>query len=160
MKKILLTISLLLSATLLWAGKPVNKVQALVKEYRQYDGFDNVTMGPLALSLLKTIALSDADLDREDREVLRSFSKIRRLTVLDFEDADAVVKERFVKKVQKALKGMELILEAKDDGDQLSIYGIDDGSQISDCILWNPNSTLICVKGSVTLDKLMAAVND
>ena len=55
---------------------------------------------------------------------------------------------------------MELILEAKDDGDKLSIYGIDKGDEIRDCILWDPDGTIICVRGSVTLDKLMAAVNN
>ena len=160
MKKILLTLTLLLTATFLWAGKPINKVQTLVDEYRHYDGFDNVTLGPLALSFVKTLAFCDADLDQEDREILRAFSEIRCLTVLDFEDAEAAVKGRFVKKVQQLLKGMELILEAKEDGDRLSIYGIDDGTAIRDCILWDPEGTLIYVRGNVTLDKLMAAAND
>lgn len=160
MKKIILTLTLLLSATFLWAGKPINKVQTLVNEYRHNDGFDYVSLGPLALKLVKAVAFHDADMDPEDREILRSFSDIRRLTVLDFEDARDDVKERFVQKVQQALKGMELILEAKDDGDRLSIYGMDDGEKIHDCILWNPEGTLICVRGTVTLDKLMEAVND
>ena len=160
MKKLLITLTILLAGTLAWAGNPAAKVQTLVNEFRHNEGFDGITLGPLGLSLVKTLALSDSDMDAEDREVLKAFTHIRRLSILDFEDARPDVKERFVSRVKKILEGMELILEAKDDGSRLSIYGIDNGKEIKDCILFDPSGTLICVRGSVTLEKLMAAVNN
>ena len=160
MKKLLITLTLLLAGTLAWAGNPAAKVQTLVNEFRHNEGFDGITLGPLGLSLVKTLALSDSDMDAEDREVLKAFTHIRRLSILDFEDARPDVKERFVSRVKKILEGMELILEAKDDGSRLSIYGIDNGKEIKDCILFDPSGTLICVRGSVTVEKLMAAVNN
>ena len=160
MKKLLITLTILLTGTLAWAGNPAAKVQTLVNEFRHNEGFDGITLGPLGLSLVKTLALSDSDMDAEDREVLKAFTHIRRLSILDFEDARPDVKERFVSRVKKILEGMELILEAKDDGSRLSIYGIDNGKEIKDCILFDPSGTLICVRGSVTLEKLMAAVNN
>ncbi len=160
MKKLLITLTILLAGTLAWAGNPAAKVQTLVNEFRHNEGFDGITLGPLGLSLVKTLALSDSDMDAEDREVLKAFTHIRRLSILDFEDARPDVKERFVSRVKKILEGMELILEAKDDGSRLSIYGIDNGKEIKDCILFDPSGTLICVRGSVTVEKLMAAVNN
>lgn len=160
MKKLLITLTILLAGTLAWAGNPAAKVQTLVNEFRHNEGFDGITLGPLGLSLVKTLALSDSDMDAEDREVLKAFTHIRRLSILDFEDARPDVKERFVSRVKKILEGMELILEAKDDGSRLSIYGIDSGKEIKDCILFDPSGTLICVRGSVTVEKLMAAVNN
>lgn len=160
MKKLLITLTILLAGTLAWAGNPAAKVQTLVNEFRHNEGFDGITLGPLGLSLVKTLALSDSDMDAEDREVLKAFTHIRRLSILDFEDARPDVKERFVSRVKKILEGMELILEAKDDGSRLTIYGIDNGKEIKDCILFDPSGTLICVRGSVTVEKLMAAVNN
>lgn len=160
MKKLLITLTILLAGTLAWAGNPAAKVQTLVNEFRHNEGFDGITLGPLGLSLVKTLALSDSDMDAEDREVLKAFTHIRRLSILDFEDARPDVKERFVSRVKKILEGMVLILEAKDDGSRLSIYGIDNGKEIKDCILFDPSGTLICVRGSVTVEKLMAAVNN
>lgn len=165
MKKLLLTFTLFLgpalfAVTMALAGNPAGKMQTLINEYRHHEGFDGISVGPLGVALLKTIALSDSDLDEEDRAVLRAFNKIKRVTILDFEDAEADVKARFVQKAKQILSGMELILEAKDDGDKLSIYGVDKGDEIRDCILWDPDGTIICVRGSVTLDKLVAAVNN
>jgi len=159
MKKIALTLTLLFTAALLWAGKPV-KVQTLINEFRHHEGFESVSVGPLGLALVKTIVLADDDLDSEDREVLRSFDQIRHLSILDFEDGAEEVKARFVKKVRRILDGMSLIVEVKDKGNHLSIYGTEKNGRLKDCILFDPNGTLICVRGTVCIDKLMAAVNN
>lgn len=159
MKKTLLTLTILLiSATLSWAGGPA-KVQSLIKQYRDKDGFETVSIGPMGMLLAKTVTKLSSDIDKEDLEILRSFDSIRRLTIVDFSDADSTVRSRFTKKLDKALKGMDLILEAKDEGDALSIYGVDNGKRVRDCILYSADGTLICVRGSIDLEKMMAAAN-
>lgn len=160
MKKTLLTITILLiSAALSWAGGPA-KVQSLIKQYRDKDGFETVSIGPMGMLLARTVTRLSADVDKEDLAILRSFDSIRRVTILNFSDADSSAREHFIQKMQKALKGMELILEAKDDGDGLSIYGVDDGKRVRDCILYSPDGTLICLRGSIDLEKLMAAAGN
>lgn len=160
MKKTLLTFTILLiSATLSWAGGPA-KVQSLIKQYRDKDGFETVSIGPMGMLLVKTVTKLSADIDQEDLEILRSFDSIRRLTVLDFSDADTTVRKHFTDKLDKVLRKMDLILEAKNDGEGLSIYGVDDGKKVRDCILYSPDGTLICVRGSIELDKLMAAAGN
>lgn len=158
MKKLLVTLTILLTGTLLWAGVPA-KVQTLMNEYKHHDGFDHVSIGPLGMTLMKGIVLSDKDLDAEDRAALGAFESIRRLTILDFEDAQADVKARFISKLQRILNGMDLILETKDSDSRLSIYGVDDGRTVRDCILFDPDGTLIVVKGKIGMDKLMELAN-
>ena len=159
MKKILLTFTLLLAGTLLWAGVPA-KMQTLINEFSHKDGFESISIGPLGMTLIKGFARFSDDMDSEDLAVLRSFDSIRRVTILEFEDADDTVRNRFVHKVEKLLGRMSLIMEAKDKGDRLSIYGIDDGDRVRDCILYNPDGLLICVKGSVKLEQLLAQAHD
>ena len=158
MKKTLLTFTILLrSAALTRAGGPA-KVQSLIKQYRDKDGFETLSIGPMGMLAARVATRLSSDIDQEDLAILRSFDSIRRLTFLDFSDADSTDREHFTQKMKKALKGMELILEAKDDGDGLSIYGIDDGKKVRDCILYSPDDgTVICVRGSIDLEKLMAA---
>lgn len=158
MKKLLVTLTILLTGTLLWAGVPA-KVQTLMNEYKHHDGFDHVSIGPLGMTLMKGIVLSDKDLDAEDRAALGAFDSIRRLTILDFEDAQADVKARFISKLQHILNGMDLILETKDSDSRLSIYGVDDGRTVRDCILFDPDGTLIVVRGKIGMDKLMELAN-
>ena len=159
MKKITITLILLFITALLWAGKPA-KVQTLINPYRHNDGFESVSFGPLGLSLMRTFALSDSDLDEEDRAALHAFDKIRRICILNFEDAGEEIKARFVSKVRTILDGMELILEAKDEGSKLSIYAEDCNGSLKDCILFDPDGTLIVVRGSLDTEQLMALAND
>lgn len=143
----------------MWAGKPA-KVLTLVNQYKHNDGFETVSFGPLGLSLVKAFALSDSDLDEEDRNALRAFDKIRRICILDFGDAREEIKAQFVEKVSALLDGMELLLEAKDSSNQLSIYADDSRGVLKDCILFDPDGTLICLRGSVDVERLMALAND
>ena len=55
----------LFAVTMALAGNPAGKMQTLINEYRHHEGFDGISVGPLGVALLKTIALSDSDLDAE-----------------------------------------------------------------------------------------------
>ena len=127
MKRLLLTLLLLLTCILVWAGKPA-KVQTIINEYCHHDGFERVWLGPL--------------------------------TILDFEDARADVKERFLERVSQILRGMDLILETKSDGETMRIYGRDNGDSISNCILLDPSGTIICYKGRIKLERLLELADD
>jgi len=94
------------------------------------------------------------NLDKEDRAALKAFTDIRRFTLIDFEDIPADKKASFTAKVERILKGMDLILEAKDDGEILRIYGIDKGKRLKDCILYSSDGTLLVTSGSIGLEQL------
>ena len=152
MKKAFLTL-LLTTATLLcaWAGKP-SQLARLARQYKHLDGFEMVSIGPLGTALLKGTVRSAAN--KQDREALKVFSDIKRLLVVDFEDIPSDKKASFNAKVEKILAGMELIMEAKEDGDLVRIYGIDNGDSIQDCVIYSREGNLLVSQGHVKLDKL------
>ncbi|MBR1569452.1 MAG: DUF4252 domain-containing protein [Bacteroidales bacterium] len=154
MKKALITLIMVLGTLgCAWAGKPA-KVESLANKYKNAEGFEVVTLGRVGLSLIKIAAVSGGDLDEEDRAALSAFSGIRKITIVDFENTAAGVKERFCRELEKILQGMELILEAKDNGENLRIYGVDKGGTIRDCILYSGDGALICTRGSIDLEHL------
>lgn len=158
MKKLLILFTFLGMFTLSCSAGP-GSVQTLINQYRHNEGFEHISMGPLALSLVKGAVLLDGP-DQEAVALLNAFRKIRKVSILNFEDASDKDKERFVEHLGKILEGMELILEAKDEGDRLSIYGVDEGGRIRDCVLYDPSGTLICVRGTLNLEQLLALEND
>lgn len=154
MKKVVLTLLVALCAlSCAQAGNP-SKVESLVNQYRKSEGFEVFSMGRLGLSLIKVAAVASGELDEEDRAVLAQFNGIRRITIVDFEGASAQVKSAFTGKLEKVLDKMELIMEAKDGGETMRIYGIDKGDKIRDCILYCNDGTLICTHGALDMDKL------
>ncbi len=154
MKKALLTLFLVL-ATLAsaWAGKPSQLIR-LARQYKGVDGFEMISLGPMGTALLKGAVSLSGEVDKEDRKTLKAFTDLRRFTLVDFEDIPADKKASFTAKVERILSGMELILEAKDDGETTRIYGIEKGNRLKDCILYCSDGTLLITSGSIGLDQL------
>lgn len=154
MKKAIITICIALSTTLsAWAGTPA-KIDNLVRQFKGQEGFEVVTLGRLGMSLMRTAVSLDKDLDREDREALNAFKGIKKLTIVDFEDASPAQKARFCAKIENVLEDMELVMEAKDGEETLRIYGIEDGSRIRDCILYSSDGALLFAAGSIDMDRI------
>ena len=135
-----------------WAGTPTGKLRTLVNEFRDEPGFEIVDMGPLALSLIRTAARTEAKND-DDRKALQVFKDIKRLTVLDFSDADAARKEKFLRKAKRILADEEMLMEAKDDGETVRIYGLSNavGDILEDVIIL-AGDALISVHGKIRAD--------
>ena len=154
MKKAILTVIIALAAGLsAWAGKP-DKVQNLVHQYKDNDGFEVISLGRVGTSLIKGVAKVAADMDEEERKALKVFSGIKRLTIVGFEDAQPQVKERFAKKLGKILDDMELIMEINDKGESVRFYGVEEDSCIKNCIMYGSDCALIITEGVIDLEKL------
>ena len=155
MKKILLTLLMALSlTTLAWAGNPGGKLRSLVSSYKGTEGFDVVDLGGPAMLLLKAAARSEMD-SEEDRAALDLFNGLKRLTVVDFSEAVPEKREKFLRKALRILEGEEILMEVKDSGEKLSIYGTSskDGSRYQDIILL-ADDALISIKGSIRADQV------
>ena len=154
MKKTVITF-LLLTATLLtaWAGKP-EKLERLARQYKGEEGFEMVSIGRLGLRLFGGMVVASGDLDQEERAALKVFKGLNKLIVIDFEEIPQARKATFATKVEKILNGMDLILESKDKEETFRIYGIDDGKDIRDCILYSSDGSLIVTKGRFSLDAI------
>ena len=157
MKKKLITLMMLLSlGTVALAGEPNRQLRNLVSDYRGTQGFDVVDLGGVSLSLLKAAAKTAAKTP-EDREALRLFNGLKRLTIVDFSEAEPEVKDKFLRKVNRILRSGEMLLEAKDGGETVRIYGTssDDGNLLEDVALL-AGEALIFVRGSIRADQVAA----
>ena len=137
-----------------WAADQSGQLRTLVNEYRYEPGVEVVDLGGVALGLLRAAARTQAknDDDRKAMDVLRS---IKRLTVLDFSDADEKLKERFFRKAKRILSTEDLLLEARDSGETVRIYGMssDDGNLLEDIVILAEDA-LITVKGKIRMDQI------
>ena len=159
MKKILITLVMLLSlGTAALAGDPHTQLRNLVSEYKGTQGFDVVDFGGLGLGLLKAAARTAAETP-EDRDALKLFDNLKRLTIVDFAEAAPEVKEKFLRKVNRILNTGEMLLEAKDDGETVRIYGSSskDGKTLQDIALL-ADDALIFIRGSIKTDQIEALI--
>ena len=141
-----------------WAGTPTGKLRTLVNEFRDEPGFEIVDMGPLALDLIRAAARTEAKND-DDRKALQVFKDIKRLTVLDFSDADAAHKEKFLRKAKRILADEEMLMEAKDDGETVRIYGLSNVSDILEDVIILAGDALISVHGKIRADLVGELIN-
>lgn len=139
------------------AHKKVNSgaVTDLIREYNQTEGFESVSIGGLGLGLIRMMAKTS--MDEEERAALEIMDGLRRIVVLDYEDADSSQSESFTRRMTDILDRAEKILEVKDEEDILNIYGTcaNDGDSIDDLIIFCPGDySLICLFGSVSAQKV------
>ena len=157
MKKLLITLVMFLSlGTAALAGQQNTKLRNLVSDYKGTEGFEIVDIGGIGLGLLKAAARTAADTP-EDREALKLFNGLKRLTVVDFSDAAPDVREKFLRKANRILKDGEMLLEAKDGGETVRIYGTssNDGTLLEDAAIL-AGDALIFVRGAIRMDQVEA----
>ena len=140
-----------------WAGNPSGKIRTLMNEFRDGPGFEVVDMGPVALGLIRAAARGEVKND-DDRKALQVFKDIKRLTILDFSDADAAHKEKFLRKAKRTDE--EMLMEAKDGGETVRVYGLSNaaGDILEDIILL-ADDALISVRGKIRADLIGELVN-
>ena len=141
-----------------WAGDRTGQLRTLVNEFRDEPGFEIVDMGPLALGLIRAAARTEAKND-DDRKALQVFRDIKRLTVLDFSDADAAHKEKFLRKAKRILADEEMLMEAKDDGETVRIYGLSNVGDILEDVIILAGDALISVHGKIRADLVGELIN-
>jgi len=132
------------------------EVAGLVREYRQKDGFEVVSAGGFILGLLKMVAKASAE-TREDREFLEVMDNLDRVVVVEYYGASQSDKDSFRRKASGILKDAEKIIEVKEEGETLNVYGTTGrkGDRIEDIVIFIPEDcTMICLFGSISTDKI------
>lgn len=128
----------------------------LVEKYKGEEGFETVTFGNLAVGFVKMIANATAQTP-EDKAALDMLSGIRKFVAVEYEDASASAKSSFDKEISALLAGTEKIVEVKDGGDSVDIYGTlsKDGEMIRDIVIHVPEeSSIVCIFGTVDIKDL------
>lgn len=162
MKQLLLLLILVLpalSAAATDAGDNIPKAQlnAVLSEFRQYDGVEVVRLGSLATSALRGVVRLASRSDPDAREALALMRGIKRLNVLEYEDCTPEVRERINQKLARILSDSELLMEAKDDSSRMRMFGVVDEKTgaVRDFVIHDPGScALICIFGSIPMESL------
>ena len=157
MKKLFLALVLTLQMVGCAMAGPAG-IQTLVNQYRYREDVDVISVGPMGMSLLRMVAGASSGLDKDVLDLLRLTKDVKRVTIVDFGDSE--VRDRMASKLERELEGMELIMEAKEDGECVRIFGHDDGKCIRDFLLYTSDGTLIMTRGKVDADKVIALMSN
>ena len=139
-----------------WAADQNTQLRNLVSSYKGTEGFEVVDIGGVGLSLLKAAAKTAVETE-EDRQALKLFDGLKRLTIVDFSDATSEMRDKFLRKVNRILKSGEMLMEAKDGGETVRIYGTasKDGELLENIALLAEDA-LIFVRGTIRMDQVEA----
>jgi len=157
MKKLLITLLMALGlGSSVLAGEQNLQLNSLVSSYKGTEGFEIVDIGGFGLGLMKAAARTAAETP-EDRNAMKLFDGLKRLTVVDFSEATPDLREKFLRKVNRALEGGEMLMEAKDDGETVRIFGTssDDGVLLKDIVILTEDA-LISIRGTIRSDQVEA----
>ena len=127
----------------------------VIAKYENEDGFETMTFGSLSMGLIKLIA--NATASKEDKKALDILSGINKFVIVEYEDAPSAKKAAFNKEVSALLSGVEKIVEVKESGDSVDIYGSlsKDGERIENVIIHvSDGGSLVCFFGSVKTSDL------
>ena len=116
-----------------------------------------VELGRAATAALKgAIRLATIN-DPDGREVLKLMKGIRSITVLNYEDCSQSDRDKISRKLERALSGSEVLIEASDGGEKMRIYGLVDEKtdKVRDFVMYTPSDcALICIFGSISMDAI------
>jgi len=124
-------------------------------------GFSLVYVGRMGLNMLKLLAAFNSD-DEEVRMLRKLTSKVRKVMVVDYENGPQKARERFSRAMAKELDGNELVMEVKDGGETMRIYGTTskDGESVEDVVVFAPEDcTMVCLFGSIKLDDVAKLID-
>ena len=116
-------------------------------------GLDMVSVGKFWLSTAMKFAGQE---DEDVMEAAKLMKEIKKVLIVSYEDCEENLRTNFSDKISKTLSGCDLLMEAKDDGEAMSIYGTTsrNGKTVEDIVLFAPEScALICFFGALDTDK-------
>ncbi|MBQ9660873.1 MAG: DUF4252 domain-containing protein [Bacteroidales bacterium] len=141
---------------------PKGELSAIISEFRRCDGVEVVRLGRMGTAAIRGIVRMAAKEDPDARQALDVMRGVRRITVLQYEDCAPEVRERLVRRLDRALDGCELLMEAKDGDTAMRMFGVVDeaSGEMRDFVIHAPSEcALICVFGSLKMDSVGKIIN-
>lgn len=140
------------------------QVISLVSEFSMCDGFNIVQVGKLGTGLIKKLVKASADPnDPDEKALLDMINGIKKVSVIEYSECDEATRAKFIKKLEKIIPEENLLMDVKDNGEKVRIFGMvsEDGGSLQDFILHAPDEgALICLFGSISMDALSKLIND
>ena len=133
----------------------IRRINLLVSEYSMHPDFQVVRVGRLGLAVVR--AALRHDLDEDTVALLKAVRNIKQITIANYEDCPMGVRDSFTSQLGKLLDKEMLLMEAKDSGEMIQIYGepSESGDELTDLILNVPgDGALICIRGTVPMKEV------
>lgn len=133
-----------------------NNVINTIGEYKDVSGVQVISVGKLILGLGKFAAKLSTD-SEEEKAALEILNGIDKVVVINYEDAAEAQQNELNARFSDLFNQTETILEIKEDGTTVNIYGtsVNEGESIDDLMIFIPEEyTLICILGSISADKV------
>lgn len=134
-----------------------NGVSEAFSRYRHEDGVTSITVPGWLIG----IAAGMGDLEKEERALLRSISKVRVLTI---DDQDMTRKHNFHKEFYLAIAenpGMEELLVVHNDNDQVTIFGKGTEKAFDELLILvgGSSNAIVHIKGKLKPEMLSDIMN-
>ena len=131
------------------------EVISLVRNYDHHEGFEIVSVGKLGIGLARIIA--NANADEDEKAALGILKDINKVVVVSYDEADQTKRQAFNSGMGKIMDKAEKILEVKEEGETVNIYGtsVNGGESIDDLMIFIPEDcTLVCILGSISAERI------
>lgn len=165
MKRILLIMTVLLAVPTF--GRPSGdqipkaRIEAIISECRLYEGTDVVRLGRMATAAVKKVIRWSSDDDKETLALMEAARRVHGVSVLSFDDCSADTKSKIIKKLDGAFSKADVLMEIKDEGQNLKMFGIVDekAGSVKDFVLYAPSDcSLICLFGTIPMDAVSTLI--
>ena len=150
MKKVLLTICVLLLAVSAFAQVPRAKLSSYITSCKDYEGAEVVHFGGLGSFLMKSAASLVSVQEPELRELLPLIKGIRGFYILDYSDCSVADRKKITRKLDRMLSKADLLMEVCEDDGAFQLFGTDMGDKIKDVVIYTPaDCTVIYCFGTI-----------
>ena len=139
------------------------KLTALISECRCCEGAEVVQMGRFSTGALKGLLRISTLGDPDARAFRKMIRGIHGLSVFDYDDCCERDKIAINRRLDKILRGQEVLMEVHDGDSHLMAFGVvdDTGDTRTDFVLYAPTEcALICIFGSVPTEKVIHIINN
>jgi len=134
-------------------------LRATINECSHIPEVDLVKIGGLGMSIAKGVMklAVESEGDDEDIEAYKTIKGIRSLVVMDYSDCNSENRAKINRKLDKLFSNSEVLMEMKDDGETVQIYGVlsEDGKEIHDFVLYTPSEySVVGIFGKISLEHI------
>lgn len=148
-RTLLILIALLAMAT---TGMAQQTVNGLFNRYEDKAGAEYKNLGSLLMGIIKTFAADKS----EEGQVIKSIKSIK---VLDLEECTPEVKQEFAQKARNLKpRGMELLMQMKDDGENVCIWGKMKKETVRQLLIVTDDK-MVKIKGKFDLNGISNLIN-
>lgn len=128
----------------------------LYKKYKGEKGVVSIYIPGIAMRLAGSIA----DLDREERKLLRSMKSIRVLTIEDKERYEGVNFAREAR-IKPGQSGFKMMIEISEEGEDVKILGREKNGKLKDLLILvgGDENVMVHIKGRMNADMIGSLSN-